>query len=204
MHHLCDIYACVCCCCCTVLSDSLKPHGVQHARPPCPLPSPKVCPSSYPLHQWCHSAISSSDTLFFFSPQSFPASETFPMSQQLASEGQNTGASASASGLPTLSIQSWIPLKLIRLISLLSKTFRSLLWHYSLKALILWCSVLFTDSPALTTIRDHWEDQSLDYTDPCRQSMSLLFSTLSVFARASRQEAIVFWSHGCSHHSQWF
>ena len=84
-----------------VASDSLWPHGQQHARPSCPLPYPGVCPSSCPLHQWCHWAISSSDTLFFFCPQSFPASGTFPMSQLFPSDDQNTGISTSASILPT-------------------------------------------------------------------------------------------------------
>ena len=66
-------------------SNSLWSHGLQHARPPCPSPSPKVCPSSCPLHQWCHPAISSSNTLFSFCPQSFPASGTFPMSLSIHS-----------------------------------------------------------------------------------------------------------------------
>ena len=68
-----------------VLSDSLWPHGQQHARHPCPSPSPEVCPSSCPLHWWCRPAISSSDTLFSFCPQSFPTSGTFPMSHLFAS-----------------------------------------------------------------------------------------------------------------------
>ena len=63
-----------------VVSDSLRPHGLQHYRPFCPSPPPRVCPSSCSLHQWCHSAISSSNTLFSFCSQSFPASGTFPMS----------------------------------------------------------------------------------------------------------------------------
>ena len=63
-----------------VMSNSLLPHGLQHARPSCPSPSQGVCPSSCPLHQWCHPAISSSDTFFSFCSQSFPASGTFPMS----------------------------------------------------------------------------------------------------------------------------
>ena len=62
-----------------VLSDSLQSHGLQHARPPYPLPSPKVCPSSCPLHRWCHPAISSWDALSSFCLQSFPASGTFPI-----------------------------------------------------------------------------------------------------------------------------
>ena len=61
-----------------VMPDSLQLHGLQHARPPCPPPFPGVCPGSCSLHQWCHPAISSSDALFSFSPQSCPASRTFP------------------------------------------------------------------------------------------------------------------------------
>ena len=66
-----------------VMSNSLQSHGLQHARPLCPSPSPKVCPNSCPLHLWCHPAISSSDTLFSFCPQSSPASGPFPVSHLL-------------------------------------------------------------------------------------------------------------------------
>ena len=83
-----------------IVSNSSLPHGLQHARPPCPLPSPVVFLSSYPLYWWCHPAISSSDTLFSFCPQSFSASGTFPMIWLFMSDDQNTGASASKSVLP--------------------------------------------------------------------------------------------------------
>ena len=79
-------------------------------RPPCPSPSPRVCPSSCPLHQWRHPAISSSDTLFSFCLQSFPVSGTFPMSWLFTSGDPNTGVSASASALP-MNIQDWFPLR---------------------------------------------------------------------------------------------
>ena len=102
-----------------VMSDSLCPHGLQHTRPPWPSPSPGSCPSSCPLHQWCHPAISSSDAPFLC-PQSFPASGTSPMSQLFTSDDQNTGASALESVLQT-SIQSWFPLRLTGLMSLLFK-----------------------------------------------------------------------------------
>ena len=82
-------------------------------------PSPEVCPSSCPLHWWCHPAILSSDALFFC-PQSFLASGTFPISQLFTSDDQNTRVSTSASVLPT-SIQDWFPISLTGLISLLSK-----------------------------------------------------------------------------------
>ena len=80
-----------------VMSNSLRPHGLQHIRPPCPSPSPRVCPSSCSLHQWCHPAISSSVALFSFFTQSFSISGIFPMTHLLTSYDQNTGASASAS-----------------------------------------------------------------------------------------------------------
>ena len=105
---------------CPFMSDSLQPHVLQHTRPPCSSPSPKICPSSCPFHPWCHPAISSSDTFFSSCPQSFPASGTFPKSRLFISADQNTGASASAS-VPPISIQGWFPLRLPGLISLLSK-----------------------------------------------------------------------------------
>ena len=109
-----------------VMSNSLQPHELQHARPLCPSPSSEVCPSSCPLHRWCHPAISSSDALFSFCPQSFPVSGTFPMSQQFSSNDQNTGVSVSALVLST-SIQGWFHLRLTGLI-LLS---RGLSWVFS-------------------------------------------------------------------------
>ena len=104
----------------SVVSNSLWPHGLQHARPPCPSPLPEVCPSSYPLHRWCHPAISCSDALFSFCLQAFPASGNFPMSQLFTPYDQNTGVSASASVLP-MNVQGWFALRLTGLIPLLSK-----------------------------------------------------------------------------------
>ena len=103
-----------------VVSNSLPPHGLQHARPPCPSSSPKACPSSCPLLWWWHPAISLYDVLFSFCPWYFPGSGTFPMSWLFTSDDQNTRASASASVLQ-MSIQCWFPLRLTGLISLLSK-----------------------------------------------------------------------------------
>ena len=103
------------------LCPTLQPHGLQHTRPPYPSPSPEVCPSSYPLHWWCRLAISSSDSLFSFCPQSFPASGTYLMSWLFAWEDQNTGASASV--LP-MSTQVWFPLWLTGLIFLLPRDFQ--------------------------------------------------------------------------------
>ena len=109
-----------------VVSDSLQPQGLQNTRPPCHSPSPKVCWSSCPLHRWCHPDLSSSDILFSFCHQSYPASGTFSMSQLFASNDQITGASAPASVLPT-NIQGWFPLRLTGFISLLSKGFSGVL-----------------------------------------------------------------------------
>ena len=90
------------------VSDSLRPHESQHARPPCPSPTPRVHADSRPLCQWCHPAISSSVVPFSSFPQLLPASESFPMSQLFTWGGQSTGASALASFLPK-KYQGWSP-----------------------------------------------------------------------------------------------
>ena len=100
------------------MSDSLRPHELQHARPPCPSPTPGVHSTSCTLSRWCHPTISPSVVLFSSCPQSFPTSGSFQMSQLFTSGGQSVGASASV--LP-MSIQGWSPLGLTGLISLLSK-----------------------------------------------------------------------------------
>ena len=130
------------CCCCSVAQSclTLRPHGLQHARPPCPSLFPGVCPSSCLLHQWCRPAILSSDALFSSCPQSFPAPGTFPMSRLFVSDDQNTRASASASVLP-VNIQGWSPLRLTGFISLLSKGLSGV--FSSWKASILWHSAFF-------------------------------------------------------------
>ena len=92
-----------------VVSDSLWPHGLQHSRSLCTSPeTPEICPSSCALHWWYHPGISSSDALFSFYLQSFPASGTFPMGHLFVSDDQNPGASASASVLP-MSVQDDFP-----------------------------------------------------------------------------------------------
>ena len=90
----------------SVVSNCLRPHGLQHARPPCPSPSPGVYSNSCPLSQWCHPTISSSVVLFSSCLQSFPASGSFQMSQLFTSGGQSIGVSASASVLP-MNTQEW-------------------------------------------------------------------------------------------------
>ena len=104
----------------SVVSSSLQPHELQHARPPCPSPSFRVHSSSCPLSRWCHSAISSSIVPFSSCPQSLPASRSFPMSQLFSWSGQSIGVSASASVLP-MNTQDWSPLGWTSWISLQSK-----------------------------------------------------------------------------------
>ena len=105
---------------CSVMPDSLRPHGLQHTRPPCPSPTVGACSNSCPSSQWCHLTISSSVIPFSSCLQSFPASESLPRSQFLASGGQSIGASALASVLP-MNIQDWFPLRWTSWISWLSK-----------------------------------------------------------------------------------
>ena len=93
----------------SVVSDSLRSYGLQHARPHCPSPTPGVYPNSCPLSRWCHPTISSSVIPFSSFLQSFSASGSFPMSQTFTSGGQSIGVSASASVLP-MNIQDWFPL----------------------------------------------------------------------------------------------
>ena len=105
---------------CSALSDSLRPHELQHTRPPCPSPTPGVYSNSCPSSRWCHPAISSSVVPVSSCPQSLPASGSFPMSQLFAWGGQRTGVSASASVLP-MNTQDLSPLGWTGWISLQSK-----------------------------------------------------------------------------------
>ena len=104
----------------SAMSDSLWPHGLQHSRPPCPSPTPRVYSDSCPLSRWCHSTISSSVVPFSSRLQSFPASGSFPVSQLFTSGGPSIGVSASASVLP-MNTQDWSPLEWTGWISLQSK-----------------------------------------------------------------------------------
>ena len=136
----------------SVVSDSLRPHESQHARPPCPPPTSRAYSNSCPLSRWCHPTSSSSVVPFSSCLQCFPASGSFQMSQPFAWGGQSTGVS-SASVLP-MNIQDWFPLGLTSWISLQSKGLKSLLHHHSWKASILWRSAFFTvqlSHPLMTT-----------------------------------------------------
>ena len=127
----------------SVMSNSLRPHGLQHARPPCPSPAPRACWNSCPLSQWCHPTISSSVVPFSSCLQSFPASGSFQMSKFFTSGGQSIGVfsfnispSNEHSGLISFRIY-WLDLLTVQ------RTLKSLLQHHSSKASILWHSVFF-------------------------------------------------------------
>ena len=143
---------------CSVLSDSLQ-HGLQHAGLPCPSPTPRAFSNSYPSSWWYHPTISSSVILFSFCLQSFPASESFPVSQFFASGSQSIGVSASASALPVNEYSGLISFRMdwLDLWLAVQGTLKSLLQHCSSKASILWCSAFFivqTSHPYMTTGKD--------------------------------------------------
>ena len=121
----------------------LRPHESQHARPPCPLPSPRLQSNSRPLSRWCHSDISSSVFPYSSCPRSLSASESFPISQLFAWGGQSIGVSALTSFLPKKS-QGWSPSEWTGWISLRSKGLLSLLQHHSSKASVFQHSSFFT------------------------------------------------------------
>ena len=162
----------------SVMSDSLRPHESQHARPPCPSPTPRVYSNSCPSSRWCSPAISSSVVPFSSCPQSLPSSGSFPMSQLFAWGGQSIGISASASVLPIehpglISFKmDWLDLLAVQ------GTLKSLLQHHSSKASILWCSAFFTvqlSHPYMTT----GKTIALTRWAFVGKVMSLLFSILS-------------------------
>ena len=150
------------------MSDSLLPHGPQHARPPCPSPTPGVYPNSCPLSRWCHPTISSSVISFSSCLQSFPASGSFQMNQLSASGGQSIRVSASASVLP-VNTQDWSPLGWTGWISLQSRDSQESSSTPQFKS-IGSLALSFLYSPTLTSIHDCWKNHSLDETDLCWQS----------------------------------
>ena len=161
----------------SVVSDSLQPHESQHARPPCPSPTPRVHPNPCPLSRWCHPAISSSMVPFASCPQSLPASGSFPMSQFFARGGQSTGVSASACpsnehpGLISFRMD-WLDLLAVQ------GTLKSLLQHQSSKASIPLHSAFFTvqlSQPYMTT----GKTIALTRRTFVGKVMSLLFNMLS-------------------------
>ena len=137
----------------SVMSDSLQPHGLQHARLPCPSPTPGAYSNSCPSSRWYYPTISSSVIPFSSRLQSFPASGSFQMSQFFTSGGQSIGVSASTSVLP-MNIQDWLPLGLTVWISSQHSC-----WTPQFKSIN--SSVLsFLYSPTLTSIHDYWKNHS--------------------------------------------
>ena len=145
----------------SVTSKSLRPCGLQHARPLCPSPSPRACPNSCPLIWWCYPTISSSITPFSFCLQSFPALRSFLMSQFFASGGQSIEASASVSVLP-MNTQDWSHLGWTGWISLQSKGLSQESSPTPQFKSINSLALSFLYSPTLTSIHDHWKNHSLD------------------------------------------
>ena len=159
------------------MSDSLWPHGLQHARLACPSPTPGACSNSCPSSWWYHPTISSSVVPFSSCLQSFPASGSFPMSQFFASGGQSIGGSASASVLP-MNIQDWFPLGLTGLISLPSKRLSRVFFNITFKSISI-SAVSFVYSPTLTSIHDYWKVIALTRWTFVDKVMFLLFNKLS-------------------------
>ena len=163
----------------TVVSDFLWPHGLQHARLPCPSPTPGVYSKSCPLSRWCHPTISSSVVPFSSHLQSFPASGSFPKSQFFTSGGQNIGVSASKSVLQ-MNIQDWFPLGWTGWISLQSKGLSRVFSNTTQFKCINSLAFSFLNSSTLTSKHDYWK-KNIAFT---RQTfvgkvMSLLFNMLS-------------------------
>ena len=140
----------------SVMSDSLRPHGLQHARPPCPSPTPRVYSNSCPLSRWCHPTILSYVIPFSSHLPSVPALGSFQMSQLFASGGQSIGVSASASVLP-MNIQDRFSLELTGLISLQSKGLSRVFPNTTVQK-----HQFFNSQPSLWSIHDYWKNHSFD------------------------------------------
>ena len=153
---------------CSVVSNSLRPHELQHTRPPCPSSSPRVHSNSRPSSQWCHPAISSSVVPFSLCPQSLPASESFPVSQLFSWGGQSIGVSALASFLPK-NTQGWSPSEWTGWISSQSKG-PSRVFSNTTVQKHQFFTLNVRNSPTLTSIHDHWKNNSLEQMDLCWQS----------------------------------
>ena len=170
---------------CSIVSDSLWPHGLQYARPPCPSPTPGVHWNSRPLSQWCHPTISSSVAPFSSCPQSFPVSESFPMSRsshqvakvlELQLQRQSFQWVFRADFLSDWLV--WAPCRSSPGAAPCSpgdSQESTPAPHFDgINSSVL--SLLY--SPTLTSVHDYWKNHSFDYTDLCWQLMSLLFNTL--------------------------
>ena len=152
----------------SVMSDSLRPHELQHARPPCPSPSPGVHSDSRPSSPWCHPAISSSVVPFSSCPQSLPASESFPMSQLFVWDVQSTGASALASFLPKKS-QGWSLQNGLVGSPCCPRDSQESSPAPEFKS-INSSALSFLHSPTVTSIHGYWKNHSFDQMDLCWQN----------------------------------
>ena len=164
------------------MSNSLRPHGLQHARLPCPSPTPGAYSNSCPLHRWCQPTISSSVIPFSFCLQYFPASGSFQMSWFFKSGGQKIWVSASASVLP-MNIQDWFPLGWTGWTSLHSKGLSRVFSNTSSNTSILWHSaflIVQLSHPYMTT----GKIIALTRCTFVGKVMSLLFNMLSRFVLA--------------------
>ena len=141
------------------MSDSLWPHELQHAMPPCSSPTPGVHSDSHPSSQWCHPTISSSVVPFSSCPQSLPASESFPMSQLFAWGDHSTGVSALTSVLPK-DTQGWSPSEWTRWISLQSKGLSRVFFNTTVQKHKFFGAQL-SSHPTLASIHDYWKNHSL-------------------------------------------
>ena len=141
----------------SVVSDSLRPHGLHHDRPPCPSPTPEVYPNSCPLSEWCHSTISSSVIPFSSHLQSFPASGSFQMSQFFTTGGQSIGASATSSVLP-MNPQDWSPLGWGSCSPRDSQESSPAPQFKIINS----SALSFLYSPTLTSIHNYWKNHTLD------------------------------------------
>ena len=160
------------------MSDSLRPHGLQHTRPPCSLPTPGVYPNSCPLSRWCHPIISSSVAPFSSHLQSFPGSGSFPMNQwpKFWRFSFSISPSNEYSGLISFRID-WFDLRAVL------GTLKSLFQHHNSKPSILWHSAFFfveLSHPYMTT----GKTEILIIWTFVSKVMSLLFNTLSRFVKA--------------------
>ena len=160
----------------SVMSNSLRPYGLQHPRLPCPSPTPGICSNSCPLSRWCHPNISSSVIPFSSCLQSFPASGSFQMSQLFASGGQSIWISVSISVLP-MNTQDWSPLGWTDWISLHSKELSGVFSNNTIQKHQFFGAQLC--SPTLTSIHDHWKTIALTRRTFVDKVMSLLFNMLS-------------------------
>ena len=176
---------------CPVMSSSLQPHGLQHARPSCPSPSPGVCPGSCSLHQWCHPSILSSDALFSFCPQFLQwVVSLYTRWPKYWSFSFSISPSSEYSLLISLKID-WFDLLAVQ------GTFRSLLKQHNLKTSILWCSAFFMVQLSQLYMTTGNSIALIIWTYVSRV-ISLLFKYCLGLSLLSCQEAIVFWFHVCS------